>query len=160
MGNRRPGRLGGRAAPGHSLPAQFALKPPAGDSAGRDRRVRVDHGVSPGEYSDVVLFLATAGIVVPLFKRLKISPILGFLGAGVALGPFGLGALARQQPWLRPLAVANPKDIAELAEFGVVFLLFMVGLELSWERLRLLRRSVFGLGAAQTVLSLGAIAAL
>src|SRR6185437_4095742 len=122
--------------------------------------VGVDHGVRPGEYSDVVLFLATAGVVVPLFKRLKISPILGFLGAGVALGPFGLGALARQQPWLRPLAVANPKDIAELAEFGVVFLLFMVGLELSWERLRLLRRSVFGLGAAQTVLSLGALAAV
>jgi CPA2 family monovalent cation:H+ antiporter-2 len=122
--------------------------------------VRVDHGVNPGEYSDVVLFLATAGIVVPLFKRLKISPILGFLGAGVAFGPFGLGALAHQAPWLRPLAVANPKDIAELAEFGVVFLLFMVGLELSWERLRLLRRSVFGLGAAQTVLSLGAIAAV
>jgi CPA2 family monovalent cation:H+ antiporter-2 len=120
----------------------------------------VDHGVSPGEYRDVVLFLATAGVVVPLFKRLKISPILGFLGAGVALGPFGLGALAREAPWLRRLAVSNPRDIAELAEFGVVFLLFMVGLELSWERLRLLRRQVFGLGAAQTVLSLAAIAAV
>lgn len=84
----------------------------------------MDHGVNPGSYGDVVLFLATAGIVVPLFKRLKISPILGFLGAGVALGPYGLGALARQAPWLQPLAVANPHDIAELAEFGVVFLLF------------------------------------
>src|SRR5258706_13453726 len=94
--------------------------------------------VAPGAYKDVVLFLATAGVVVPLFKRLKVSPILGFLGAGVALGPFGLGALARQAPWLAPLAVSNPRDIAELAEFGVVFLLFMVGLELSWERLRLL----------------------
>jgi CPA2 family monovalent cation:H+ antiporter-2 len=120
----------------------------------------VDHGVSAGQYSDVVLFLATAGIVVPLFKRLKISPILGFLGAGVALGPFGLGALARRAPWLSPLAVANPGDIADLAEFGVVFLLFMVGLELSWERLRLLRRTVFGLGAAQTILSLLAIAGI
>ena len=120
----------------------------------------MDHGVGPGGYSDVVLFLATAGVVVPLFKRLKVSPILGFLGAGVALGPFGLGALARQAPWLAPLAVSNPRDIAELAEFGVVFLLFMVGLELSWERLRLLRRQVFGLGAAQTLLSLLAIAAI
>ena len=97
---------------------------------------------------------------MPLFKRLKISPILGFLGAGVALGPFGLGALARQAPWIAPLAASNPKEIAELAEFGVVFLLFMVGLELSWERLRLLRRQVFGLGAAQTILSLAAIAAI
>jgi CPA2 family monovalent cation:H+ antiporter-2 len=120
----------------------------------------VDPGANPATYSDVVLFLATAGIVVPLFKRLKISPILGFLGAGVVLGPFGLGALARKAPWLQPLAVSNPRDIAELAEFGVVFLLFMVGLELSWERLRLLRRSVFGLGAAQTILCLAAIAAV
>jgi CPA2 family monovalent cation:H+ antiporter-2 len=120
----------------------------------------VDHGVNPGSYGDMVLFLATAGIVVPLFKRLKISPILGFLGAGVALGPYGVGALARHAPWLHPLAVGNPGDIAELAEFGVVFLLFMVGLELSWERLRLLRRQVFGLGAAQTVFSLAAIAAV
>ena len=120
----------------------------------------MDHGVSAGDYSDVVLFLATAGIVVPLFKRLKISPTLGFLGAGVALGPFGLGALAREAPWLRPLAVSNPRDIADLAEFGVVFLLFMVGLELSWERLRLLRRSVFGLGAVQTIASLAVIAAV
>jgi CPA2 family monovalent cation:H+ antiporter-2 len=120
----------------------------------------VEHGVSPGEYRDVVLFLATAGVVVPLFKRLRVSPILGFLGAGVALGPFGLGALERQAPWLAPLVVARPGDIAELAEFGVVFLLFMVGLELSWERLRLLRRWVFGLGAAQAILSLAAIAAV
>ncbi|MGZ3280375.1 MAG: cation:proton antiporter domain-containing protein [Caulobacteraceae bacterium] len=120
----------------------------------------MDHGVNPSEYSDVVEFLATAGIVVPLFKRLKISPILGFLAAGVALGPFGLGALAREVPWVAPLAVSNPKEIAELAEFGVVFLLFMVGLELSWERLRLLRHQVFGLGAAQTLLSLAAIAAI
>jgi CPA2 family monovalent cation:H+ antiporter-2 len=120
----------------------------------------VDHGVNPGSYGDMVLFLATAGIVVPLFKRLKISPILGFLGAGVALGPYGLGALAGKAPWLHALAVGNPRDIAELAEFGVVFLLFMVGLELSWERLRLLRRQVFGLGLAQTLLSLVAIAAV
>ena len=120
----------------------------------------MDHGVSPGNYRDVVLFLATAGVVVPLFKRFRISPILGFLGAGVVLGPFGLGALARNVPWLAPLAVSNPQDIAELAELGVVFLLFMVGLELSWERLRLLRNQVFGLGLAQTGLSLAAMAAI
>ena len=120
----------------------------------------MEHGVSPGNYRDVVLFLATAGVVVPLFKRLKISPILGFLGAGVVLGPFGLGALALRVPWLAPLAVSNPQDIAELAELGVVFLLFMVGLELSWERLRLLRTSVFGLGVAQTGLSLAAMAGI
>jgi CPA2 family monovalent cation:H+ antiporter-2 len=120
----------------------------------------VEHGAGPGNYRDVVLFLATAGVVVPLFKRLRISPILGFLGAGVALGPFGLGALARSAPWLAPLAVSNPADIAELAELGVVFLLFMVGLELSWERLKLLRAQVFGLGAVQTAATLAVVAAI
>ena len=113
----------------------------------------MDHGVAPGAYKDVVLFLATAGVIVPLFKRLRISPILGFLGAGVVLGPFGLGALARSAPWLQPLTIGSENDIAELGEFGVVFLLFMIGLELSWERLRLMRRLVFGLGGAATLLS-------
>ncbi|NBB14320.1 potassium transporter TrkA [Caulobacter sp. SLTY] len=114
--------------------------------------------VSPGEYKDVVLFLATAGIVVPLFRRWNISPILGFLGAGVVLGPFGLGALTSQFPWLAAVTVDNPDDIAQLAEFGVVFLLFMIGLELSWERLRLMRKYVFGLGGLQVALSTAAIA--
>jgi CPA2 family monovalent cation:H+ antiporter-2 len=120
----------------------------------------VDHGVAPGAYKDVVLFLATAGVIVPLFKRLRISPILGFLGAGVALGPFGLGALAKTLPWLQPLTIGSENDIAELGEFGVVFLLFMIGLELSWERLRLMRQLVFGLGGAATLLSGALIAAI
>ena len=114
--------------------------------------------VSPGEYKDVVLFLATAGVIVPLFRRWRISPILGFLGAGVVLGPFGLGALSASFPWLGYFTIANPGEIAQLAEFGVVFLLFMIGLELSWERLRLMRRWVFGMGALQVSLCLAAIA--
>ena len=116
--------------------------------------------VSPADYKDVVLFLVTAGVVVPLFKRLKISPILGFLGAGVVLGPFGLGALADTLPWLGYLTVGNPDEIEQLAELGVVFLLFMIGLELSWDRLRLLRRLVFGLGAGQVGVSIAAISGL
>ncbi|HEY3950489.1 cation:proton antiporter [Phenylobacterium sp.] len=107
--------------------------------------------VSPGDYKDLVLFLVTAGIVVPLFKRLKVSPILGFLGAGVVLGPSGLGALAGQVHWLDAFTVARPQEVAQLAEFGVVFLLFTIGLELSWERLRAMRRMVFGLGAGQVL---------
>ncbi|KRB40568.1 cation:proton antiporter [Phenylobacterium sp. Root700] len=114
--------------------------------------------VSPGEYKDVILFLATAGVIVPLFRRWRISPILGFLGAGVVLGPFGLGALSATFPWLGYLTIGNPQEIAQLAEFGVVFLLFMIGLELSWERLRLMRKWVFGMGALQVTLCLLAIA--
>jgi CPA2 family monovalent cation:H+ antiporter-2 len=116
--------------------------------------------VQPGAYKDVVLFLATAGVVVPLFRRWKLSPILGFLGAGVLLGPHGLGALSHQASWLSALTIDNPDEVAQLAEFGVVFLLFMIGLELSWERLRTMRRFVFGLGALQTGLSLAVIAAV
>ena len=114
--------------------------------------------VSPGEYKDVVLFLATAGVVVPLFRRWRISPILGFLGAGVLLGPYGLGALAATVPWLAAVTIENPQDVAQLAEFGVVFLLFMIGLELSWERLRLMRRFVFGMGALQVAVCSAVIA--
>jgi CPA2 family monovalent cation:H+ antiporter-2 len=113
----------------------------------------------PAGYKDLVLFLATAGIIAPLFKRLKISPVLGFLGAGVLLGPFGLGQLAGAVPWLAAITVSKPAEIAQLAEFGVVFLLFMIGLELSWERLRLMRRMVFGLGPFQMGVGAGAIAA-
>jgi CPA2 family monovalent cation:H+ antiporter-2 len=116
--------------------------------------------VSPSEYKDVVLFLATAGVVVPLFRRMKLSPILGFLGVGVLLGPFGLGALSGSMPWLSSFTIRDPKEIAQLAELGVVFLLFMIGLELSWERLRLMRRLVFGLGALQVTLGIVAVAAI
>lgn len=123
----------------------------------------MQHEVSPESYKDLVLFLATAGIVAPLFKRLKINPILGYLLAGVILGPFGLGRFIPVAPWLDYVTVDNPDEIAQLAEFGVVFLLFMIGLELSWERLRLMRKWVFGLGAVQVIgcsLALGAGAML
>lgn len=103
----------------------------------------------PGEFKDVILFLATAGVVVPLFRRWRISPILGFLGAGVLLGPSGLGALGAHAPWAAELTIDSPKELAQLGELGVVFLMFMIGLELSWARLWLMRRYVFGLGALQ-----------
>lgn len=109
----------------------------------------MEHGASPGDYKDLLLFLATAGVVAPLLQRFRISPILGFLAAGVALGPFGLGSLAGRLEWLNYFTVSRPAEMAQLAEFGVAFLLFTMGLELSWERLRLMRRLVFGLGALQ-----------
>ena len=116
--------------------------------------------IETGAYKDVVLFLATAGVVVPLFQRWKISPILGFLGAGVVLGPYGLGSLAGEIHWLGLLTIEKPQELSQLAELGVVFLLFSIGLELSWERLRSLRRYVFGLGALQVALCLSASALL
>lgn len=102
-----------------------------------------------GEYKDLVVFLAAAGVVVPLFNRLKISPVLGFLAAGVLLGPDGLGRWADQVGWLSWLTITDAEQIHQLSELGVAFLLFMIGLELSWERLKSMRRLVFGLGMAQ-----------
>jgi K+:H+ antiporter len=115
---------------------------------------------APEQYKETLIFLATAGVVVPLFRRLKFSPVLGFLGAGVLLGPYGLGALARQIGWLAPFALDNVEQIAPVAEFGVVFLLFMIGLELSWHRLAIIGRLVFGLGALQVFGSAAALGAL
>jgi CPA2 family monovalent cation:H+ antiporter-2 len=115
---------------------------------------------APEHYKETLIFLTTAGVVAPLFRRLRLSPILGFLAAGVLLGPFGLGALSQRFSWLSPFALGNVAEIAPVAEFGVVFLLFMIGLELSWERLALMRRFVFGFGALQLFGSAAALAGL
>jgi len=109
-------------------------------------------------YREALVFLATAGIVVPLFHRIKVSPVLGFLVAGAALGPFGLGRLARDHEWARNFTITNVEGVSNLAEFGLVFLLFMIGLELSWERLARMRRLVFGLGLAQVVVCASVLA--
>ena len=111
-------------------------------------------------YKETLLFLVTAGVIAPLFFRLRISPVLGYLLAGLALGPYGLGSLDLKAPWLSALAI-NVEAIDRIAAFGVVALMFTMGLELSFERLRRMRRLVFGLGLAQVVVSaaiLGAVA--
>ncbi|MFN3558732.1 MAG: cation:proton antiporter [Brevundimonas sp.] len=113
-----------------------------------------------GEYKDLVVFLAAAGVVVPLFNRLKISPVLGFLAAGVLLGPDGLARFADTVPWLAWLTISDANQIRSLSELGVAFLLFMIGLELSWERLKAMRRLVFGLGLTQVVVCTVGLAAL
>ncbi len=116
-------------------------------------------GTVPFEaYKETILFLATAGVVVPLVHRLRVSPVLGFLAAGALIGPYGLGRLAGDVPALSWFTITAPEEIAHIAEFGVVFLLFTIGIELSWERLRTLRRLVFGLGFLQVAVSTAAIA--
>jgi len=94
--------------------------------------------VNDSEYlMDILIFLAAAIIVVPLFQRFRSSPILGYLAAGIIIGPYGFAI------------IGNTKSAHTLAEFGVVFLLFMIGLELSFGRLRALGSKVFGLGSLQ-----------
>ncbi|MBV9996378.1 MAG: cation:proton antiporter [Caulobacteraceae bacterium] len=116
------------------------------------------------EYRELIVFLATAGVIAPLFARLKVSPILGYLIAGAALGPQGLGRAAGIFPAMAWIDLGRPEELKPLAELGVVFLLFVIGLELSWERLKTMRRLVVGLGLAQvvvcTILIAGAAVAL
>ena len=112
-----------------------------------------------GDYKDLVVFLAAAGVIVPLVNRLKVSPVLGFLAAGVLLGPDGLGRFAQSLPWLSWLTIGDPGQLAQLSELGVAFLLFMIGLELSWDRLKIMRTEVFWLGTLQVFITTIAFAA-
>jgi monovalent cation:proton antiporter-2 (CPA2) family protein len=94
-----------------------------------------------------IAFLAAAVVAVPLAKRLGLGAVLGYLAAGVAVGPFGLRLLGEAE------------RVRGMAELGVVLLLFVIGLELNLSRLWALRRSIFGLGTAQVLVS-GAVIAL
>ncbi len=100
---------------------------------------------------DILILLAAAAIAVPLFQYLRLGAVLGFLVAGAVIGPWGLGFISAVD------------EIRHLAEFGVVFLLFIIGIELKPSRLWVMRKSVFGLGTAQvlttgTVITLAALA--
>lgn len=89
----------------------------------------------------IAVFLGATVLAVPLFRRLRLSSILGYLAAGVAIGPFGLAV------------IDDAEGVMHIAEFGVVLLLFVIGLELQPSRLRALRRSIFGLGLAQVAIT-------
>ncbi len=110
---------------------------------------------------DTVIFLAAAGVVIPLAKRWNISPVLGFLLVGLAVGPYGFARLTDALPALQWVLITDVAGVRALAELGVIFLLFMIGLELSVHRLWSMRRWVFGMGNAQilvTALCIGLIA--
>ncbi|MBL8780770.1 MAG: cation:proton antiporter [Alphaproteobacteria bacterium] len=116
--------------------------------------------IDPGTFKEALIILGSAAVVIPIFYRLKLSPVLGFLLVGMAVGPFGLGAFAAKYPALSWVTIPNHEDIELVAEFGVVFLMFMIGLELSFERLRTMRNFVFGLGSTQLLLSSLVLASL
>ena len=102
--------------------------------------------------SDALVILGAAGIVIPVFARFRITPIIGFILIGVAVGPFGLGSLVERVPWLTHITITNPEVLAPFADFGIVLLLFAIGLELSFNRLWQLRKLVFGLGALELLI--------
>ena len=98
--------------------------------------------------AEALIFLLAAVIAVPISRRFGLGSILGYLAAGIAIGPHGLGL------------VGDTEDVLHFGELGVVFLLFIVGLELKPSRLWVLRRMVFGLGASQVIVSAIVIALL
>ncbi len=113
---------------------------------------------STSGFSDALVILLAAGIVIPAFARLRISPIIGFILIGVLVGPSALGAMSGQYPWLHYVTISNPEAIDPFAELGIIMLLFSIGLELSFRRLWGMRRLVFAVGAAELVVSAALLA--
>ena len=100
---------------------------------------------------EIAVLLAALALAAPLARWVGMAAVLGYLLAGVLIGPFGFGAL---------FSVTEAKEVLHIAEFGVVLLLFLIGLELRPKRLFAMRQAIFGLGAAQvtlTALALGGI---
>lgn len=98
-------------------------------------------------FKELVVVLGAAGLVIPAFAALRISPVVGFILVGVLVGPHALGAL----PALASVTLQNPEALAPAAEIGVAMLLFALGLELSIDRLRTMRKLVFSYGPAQLI---------
>lgn len=108
-------------------------------------------GLDNGGFSDALVILGAAGIVIPAFARLKVSPVIGFILVGIMVGPAGLGRLIDEAPWLRHVTISDRARIEPFAQFGIVLLLFSIGLELSFKRLWAMRTQVFGVGAAELI---------
>ena len=111
-------------------------------------------------FKDGMIVLATAAVLVPVAHRLKITPVVTFLAAGAVLGPYGLAALSDVFPPLKWVTVQRNDGLGIVGELGVVALLFLIGIELSLQRLMTMRRLVFGLGGLQILLCAAALGGL
>ena len=99
--------------------------------------------------SDALVILGAAGLVIPVFTRFRVTPIIGFILIGILVGPYGLGRLVFEHPMLNHITISDPEALEPFAEFGIILLLFTIGLELSFNRLWQMRNLVFGLGAME-----------
>ncbi|HZU63710.1 MAG TPA: cation:proton antiporter [Novosphingobium sp.] len=98
---------------------------------------------------DALVILGAAGVVIPVFARFRITPVIGFILVGLLVGPYGLGRHVFDYPWLSFVTISDADALEPFAEFGIILLLFSVGLELSFGRLWSMRAQVFGLGAME-----------
>ncbi|MDT8310019.1 MAG: monovalent cation:proton antiporter-2 (CPA2) family protein [Methylophaga sp.] len=94
---------------------------------------------------DILMLLLATVIIIPIFHKIRLGAILGYLAAGIVLGPWGLGV------------ITEVEDVRHLAEFGVIFLLFILGIELRPDKLWKMRKLVFGLGLGQLLITAGMI---
>ncbi len=108
--------------------------------------------IDTSSMGDALVILGAAGIVIPLFARFRITPVIGFILVGILVGPFGLGKLVGDLPWLTHVTITDPEALEPYAEFGIILLLFTIGLELSFKRLWQMRKLVFGLGALEVLI--------
>jgi CPA2 family monovalent cation:H+ antiporter-2 len=108
-------------------------------------------GLDNQGFSDALVILGAAGLVIPAFARFKISPVIGFILVGLLVGPSMLGGLVPRYHWLYYVTISDPHAIEPFAEFGIILLLFSIGLELSFKRIWSMRAAVFGTGAAQLI---------
>lgn len=106
-------------------------------------------GLENPQFSDALVILGAAGFVIPAFARFRISPVIGFILVGLLVGPAGLGSQVERAPWLYYVTISDPHSIEPFAEFGIVLLLFSIGLELSFRRLWAMRRLISGIGPAE-----------
>src|ERR671911_1899609 len=101
-----------------------------------------------GFLQQALVYLAAGVIAVPLLRRLGLGSVLGYLIAGVVIGPWGLRL------------ISDPQTVLQFSEFGVVLLLFLIGLELNAQRVWALRRAIFGLGGVQVAATFAAVTAI
>ncbi len=104
-------------------------------------------------FSQAILFLVLSAIIIPLLRSVKIPIALGYLLTGIALGPYGIGTLSNSIPALSFITLQDTTHVKMLAEFGIILLLFIIGLEITPRRLWQMRDLVFGLGGLQVLIS-------